>query len=191
MGAVTIRDSEVVAHRRNTIRLCAPSLPTEKLERLVNGSDNPVVGPKTALALGEFANLPEPPFATEGDIGEMVAMLSMGKPKRPMTDEEAKANLIQYKQILTGARKADLDAAYEELLRTKTFMPTVAEVYECVKGFEARRRFRKSRARHLVALHEREWAPPIEKMTAEDLAEVMQDIERLAEKMRGIDGQSD
>lgn len=153
----------------------------------MNGSDNPVVGPKTALALGEFASLPEPPFATEGDIGEMIAMLSMGKPKRPMTDEEAKANLIQYKQIMTGARKADLDAAYEELLRTKTFMPTVAEVYDCVKGFEARRRFRKSRARHLVALHEREWAPPIKPVTPEDLAEMRRDIEELAKAISTVD----
>lgn len=141
-------------------------------------TESPVVGPNTAKVLGDFASMPEPEYATEADIEAMIGMLSLGKPKRQMSKEEAEANLGQYVQILAGSRKADLEAAYDEMLRSKTFMPTVSEVYESVKGFEARRRYRKSRARHLVAIHRREWSPPVEMATAEDVAGIKELMDR-------------
>lgn len=167
---IAIRNSAVIAQRRSITHLSAPQLPDRKLETLVNGTEAPIVGPKSASILAEFADMPEPEFATESDIDAMVAMLATATVRRNASDAEVVASMAQFAKELLGARKADLDAAYSELVRTHKFMPTVSEVYACVKGFEVRRRHKKSRARHLVAIHKREWAPPIVPVSPDEIA---------------------
>lgn len=168
-NSIAIRNSAVIAHRKNTTLMSAPRLEDAKLERLVESSDNPIVGPKSAAILAEFASTPEPDFATEADIEAMVAMLATATIRRKASDDEADAQMSQFSKELLGARKADLDAAYSELVRAHKFMPTVAEVYSCVKGFESSRRYRKSRARNLVAIHKREWRPEVELVSPEEM----------------------
>lgn len=146
---------------------------------------NPVVGPKTASELRAFADMPEPDYASEDDISSMVGMLSVGKAKRNMSKEETAAHLGQFIQVLAGARKCDLEAAYEELLRTHKFLPDVSEVYDCVKRFEAKRRYRKSRARFLAWKHDREWSPPVDPVTPEEAEQARAMVAAIAKQVEG------
>jgi len=147
----------------------APSLP-EKLNDLVMSGDNPIVGPKTATQLRAFAAEPEPETASKDQVEVMIGKLALATAQAKTTEAEAGARLELYWLALNDIPVCDLRAAFTDLVRTSKFLPTPAEVRTAALLPGARRRYAKSRARHLAWLHDREWKPPVQAITPEELA---------------------
>ena len=70
----------------------------------------------------------------------------------------------------------DLRAAFVDLVRTCTFLPTPAEVRKAALHKGAVRRHAKSRAGWLVKLHEREWKPAAELVRPEEVRAVLASV---------------
>lgn len=132
--------------------------------------DNPVVGPNAARQLSEFAASPEPELATPEQVEVMIGKLAMVTAQAKVSDEEAAARLELYWLALNDIPVCDLRTAFTELVRSAKFLPTPAEVRTAALKPGASRRYAKSRAKHLAWLHEREWKPPVQAITAEELA---------------------
>ncbi len=144
-----------------TITSQIPSLERlpERLSELLLSGDSPVVGPKTAQALRRFAAEPEPAMVTHSEVAEIIGGLAMATAQAKISDTEADAKIEMYWIALRDLPGADLRAAFVELLRTATFLPTPAEVRTAALRRGAARRYAKSRASHLAWKHEREWKP--------------------------------
>lgn len=140
-----------------------------RLSALLASGETKVVGPKTAAALRAYLDGPWPdlPMPTPDRIDSMVSRLALATKERKLSDDEATERLELFWRVLRDLPLVDLAAAFDDLLRTSTFMPTPAEVYQRASSHRARREYRKSRARHLVWLHDREWRPPLK---PEDMA---------------------
>lgn len=147
----------------------APQLPA-KLHDLVMSSDNPIVGPKTANQLRVFAAQPEPELATETQVEVMIGKLALATAQAKISEKEADARHELYWLALNDIPVCDLRAAFTDLIRNSKFLPTPAEVRAAALIPGARRRYAKSRAKHLAWLHEREWTPPVEAIPAGELA---------------------
>lgn len=150
-----------------------PSLPA-KLDVLLMAGDSPVIGPNNAQALRNWleqaetfeASLERP---TQARVETMVTRLSIATVKRAITEAEAEEGHGLYWLVLKDVPLIDLAAAFTTLLRTAKFMPKPAEVYAAANAHTARRAYRMSRARWLISKHEREWLPPAELASPEDV----------------------
>lgn len=106
-------------------------------------------------------------------IDVMVSRLSLATKERAASAAEAKERLDLYWRVLRDCAMGDLAKAFDDLLRTKTFMPTPAEVFAAAQTHKAKRDWCKSRARHLVWKHRQEYQKPIpddQRITAEEFA---------------------
>ena len=121
----------------------------EKLTELLLGADSPVVGPKTARALREFAAQPEPDRVTEPQVETMIGKLAMATAQTKVSEAEAEARVEMYWLALRDLSTIDLRSGFIELLRNSTFLPTPAEVRKAALKCGAVRRYAKSRASYL------------------------------------------
>jgi len=122
-----------------------------------------VIGPKTAAALTAWIEAqPIPEVATEERIDNMIAKLGMATKERQLSKEANDARLDLYCRALRDVPVIDLGKGFDDLLRTCTFMPTPAEVYQAAKKHTHQRDWKVHRAKHLVWLHRQEWSPPRE-----------------------------
>lgn len=142
----------------------------DKLTALVLGSDSPVVGPVSAGHLRAFAEQPEPPLAEQAQVETMIGKLAIATAQPKVSEAEATARVDLYWLALRDLPVDDLRAAFVELVKTATFLPTPAEVRTAAVRQGAMRRYGKSRARYLAMLHDREWKPPVTDMV--DAADV-------------------
>jgi hypothetical protein len=140
-----------------------------------------LVGPKTAQALRDYLAGPwqDREMPTEERVDTMIARLSMATKERPLSDDEAAERLTLFWRVLRDLPVVDLAAGFDYLLKTKTFMPTPAEVFAACNLHQARREFRKHRARVLIRQHESDWRAPIpdtERVTPEEFQALMAGI---------------
>jgi hypothetical protein len=98
---------------------------------------------------------------TADNVDKLVSRLALATKERPLAPAEAKERLTLFWRVLRDLPMLDLAAGFGDLLRTKTFMPTPAEVYSAANLHRARRNWILSRAKHLIHLHERDWIPPV------------------------------
>lgn len=159
---------------RQTLTL-APSLP-DKLNALVMGTDSPIVGPNTASQLRAFAAEPEPPLAEKGQVEVMIGKLALATAQGKTTQAEANERIELYWLALNDIPVADLRAAFAQLVKTSTFLPTPAEVRRAALLPGTRRRYAKSRAKHLAWLHDREWKPAGELMPADEVRALLDGV---------------
>jgi hypothetical protein len=134
-------------------------LPDAKLSELLLSGDSPVVGPKSAAALRALIEQPDPPLASQPQVETMIGKLAMATAQAKVSEAEAEVRFEMYWMALRDLPLDDLRAAFVELVRTATFLPTPAEVRSATIRQGALRRYAKSRARHLVWKHETEWKP--------------------------------
>lgn len=129
-----------------------------------------MVGPNTARQLSEFSASPEPELVTREQVEVMIGKLAMATAPSKVSDVEATARIELYWLALNDIPVADLREAFTQLVRQSTFLPTPAEVRKAALIPGARRRYAKSRARHLAWLHDQHWTPPVEAVTPQELA---------------------
>lgn len=144
----------------------------EKLTALVLGSDSPVVGPASASQLRAYAEQPEPPLADQAQVETMIGKLAIATAQPKVSEAEAAARVDLYWLALRDLPVDDLRAAFVELVKTATFLPTPAEVRTAAVKQGSPRRFAKSRARYLAMLHDTKWKPPVPEADMVDPAEV-------------------
>ena len=132
--------------------LSSPQPLSAKLSALINSGESPIVGPNTATELRNWLAIPEPQLEmpTEDRIDTMIARLSLATKERRSSYGEAKERLIIYWRALRDIPLVDLAAAFDELIKSQTFMPTPAEIRKAAFAFTAKRNFTRSRAKHLV-----------------------------------------
>jgi len=140
--------------------------------------DNPIVGPKTATQLRAFAAEPEPELASKDQVEVMIGKLALATAQAKTTEAEANARIELYWLALNDIPVCDLRAAFTDLVRKSTFLPTPAEVRTAAMLPGARRRYAKSRAKHLAWLHDREWKPPVEVVSAAELEAVKAEVSK-------------
>lgn len=144
----------------------------------------PVVGPKSAAALREYIQHPEPPLATVEWIEAQIGTLSI-KPHRKATVADMAMILRTYIAVLSEYPRTDLGYAFGRLLRENKWFPDVSEIVELANYCRRTRRFRKSQAEVLLAKHEREWTPPIpedQRVKPEEVAALVSELKIGAEK---------
>ncbi|RDC59769.1 hypothetical protein HME9302_00964 [Alteripontixanthobacter maritimus] len=135
-------------------------LQDERLSELLLSNDSPVVGPVTAGKLQSFADTPEPPLATQGQVETMLGKLAMATAQARLSDAEVDERFNLYWLALNDIPADDLRAGFVDIVRGKTFLPVPAEIRTAALRHGAVRKYAKSRAKHLVWLHEREWQEP-------------------------------
>lgn len=144
----------------------------------------PVVGPKSATALREYIQHPEPPLATVEWIEAQIGTLSI-KPHRKATVADMAMILRTYISVLSEYPRADLGYAFGRLLRESKWFPDLSEILVHADYCRRTRKFRKSQAEVLLAKHEREWTPPIpdeDRVKPEELAALVSELKIGAEK---------
>lgn len=150
----------------------------DRLHALLRSGESKIIGPKTAATLRQWiieaeayeASLERP---TIERIENLIGRLSLATAKRKLADDEATEMHDLYWRALRNLPIIDLGAAFDELLRTATFLPVPAEIHTKAKAIGAARGYAISRAKHLVWRHEREYIPPpADLVTAEELAEI-------------------
>lgn len=134
------------------------------LDKKMTFADMPVIGPASAQALRTYIADCEPPTALEHQINRMLARLATALPSQRLSDDEAEERMAIYRRALTRHALVDLREAFEAILRTCRFFPTIAEIEEIVAPIRARRMARVNRADMLISKHEREWRPPVESL---------------------------
>lgn len=143
-----------------------------KLGGLLESDHLPTIGPKTAEMLQQYVDAIKPPMPEREHVEVMIAKLSLATatPKRSVEEEAERLEL--YWMTLRIYPLADLRSAFIKLLRTCKFMPTTAEIDSVVQeeGYERRRRI--GRAKYLIQIHKREYVPPAEYVTAQELADL-------------------
>ena len=152
------------------------SLP-DKLLALVSQADSlrdsPVVGPNTAAQLREFVAAPDVQAMPErSQVATMIGRLALATAQAKVSEAEAEERMAAYWLALHDIPIDDLRWAYGELVKGATFLPTPAEIRAKALIPSAMRAFRKTRARMLIAKHEREWRPPVEYVKPEEIAAI-------------------
>lgn len=165
---MTAQAAQLPATTKSRTPTLAPQLPANLLA-LVMSSDQPVVGPKAAAQLRAFAAEQEPELATRDQVDVMIGKLAIATAQPKITEAEANERLELYWLALNEIPVCDLRVAFTDLVKTATFLPTPAEVRAAAMRPGAKRRFAKSRARHLAWKHEQEWTPPVELMEPEEV----------------------
>jgi hypothetical protein len=175
--------------RQHPTNLATRSLPrlSDAAERLVTDFQ-PGIGQRLAtrpergemarqLAAIEEGLIPAQRWQIESAVGT----LALGYPAMKVTAEEADARLALYAQELRDLPPDILTAACSKAVRECKFFPSVSEIRERAGDF-ARRQWRASRLKHLIAKHDREYREPepVEPLSAEDQAE----LDRIMAKFR-------
>lgn len=141
-------------------------------------SDNlPTIGPKSAEILQQYVDSPRPPMPEREQIEIMVAKLSLATASQKRSVDEEAERLELYWLTLRIYPLVDLRSAFLKLLRNCKFMPTPAEIDTVVQDESYDRRRRINRAKHLLMIHYREYTPPQEYVTAEELAELRSNLQ--------------
>ena len=153
-----------------------PSLPA-KLDDLLMGSDLPTIGPKSADILQQYVDAPRPPTPEREQVEVMIAKLALATASQKRSIEEESERLELYWMTLRIYPLVDLRNAFLKLLRTCKFMPTPAEIDSVVQDEGYNRRRRINRAKHLLMIHYRDYTPPKEYVTAEELAELRRNLQ--------------
>lgn len=172
--------------------LSQPPQLDDRLNALLRSGESKIIGPKTASTLKQwlldaqaFEEALEMP--TPDRVEALVGRLSLATAKRKITGDEAEEILNLYWRALKDTPIIDLAAAFDELLRTSTFLPVPAEIHTKAAAIRAARRYAISRARHLIWRHEREYIPPpSDLITAAELAEIKRQA-GISEKFCGAD----
>jgi hypothetical protein len=100
--------------------------------------------------------------AERPEIRRMIAKLALGFPNANKGSvDETEARLELYAMALNDVPADVLGFACVEALKQCTFFPTPAELRKLCKD-PHRRAFRLTRAKHLIAKHDREYRPPVE-----------------------------
>ena len=151
-----------------------------KLDELLMSNDLPTIGPKSAETLQKFLDAPRPPMPEREQVDVMIAKLSLATANQKRSVEEEAERLELYWMTLRIYPLVDLRSAFIKLLRTCKFMPTPAEIDSIVQEEGRDRRRKLARAEYLLMIHRREYTPPQEYVTAEELAalnaELMQSL---------------
>lgn len=153
-----------------------PFLPA-KLDELLMGNDIPTIGPKSAEILQQFVDAPRPPMPEREQVEVMIAKLSLATATQKRSVDEEAARLELYWMTLRIYPLVDLRSAFLKLLRTCKFMPTPAEIDSVVQDEGYNRRRRINRAQYLLQIHKRDYVPPQEYVTAEELAELRSSLQ--------------
>jgi hypothetical protein len=100
--------------------------------------------------------------ADKTTVRRMIAKLALGFPNANKgTADEVEARLELYAVALTDIPADVLGQACVEALKAYTFFPAPAEIRKLCRD-PHRRAFRLSRAKHLIATHDREYRPQVE-----------------------------
>ncbi|GEM_PF-2098350 len=154
------------------IRWSEPALPSKLnslLDRKLAFNDLPVVGPVSAGHLRDYVAACQPPFALPEQINRMLTRVANMMPSpRGLSVEEADERMATYRRALAIHALPDLHAAFDAILRKCRFFPTVAEIEEIIAPIRAARMARANRAEMILMKHEREWAPPVDALTADE-----------------------
>ena len=148
-----------------------------KLEELLMGDHLPTIGPKTAEMLQQYVDAARPPMPEREQVEVMIAKLSLATANQKRSVEEEAERLELYWMTLRIYPLVDLRSAFIKLLRTCKFMPTPAEIDSVVQEEGSLRRRRVGRAKYLIHLHQRDYVPPAEYVTAEELADLRSSLE--------------
>lgn len=144
----------------------------------------PIVGPKSAAALREFIEHPEPPVATEEWIEAQIGTLSI-KPHRKATVADMAMILKTYVAVLAQYPRADLGYAFGRLLRESKWFPDISEILVHADYCRNTRSCKKVQAKVLLMKHEREWIAPIPEdqiVKPEEVAALVSELRFGAEK---------
>ncbi len=150
----------------------SPALDSKLSDLLLSG-DSVVVGPKSAAALRAFVDEPEPELPTESDVDALVMKLAIATAQPKISPVEARERMKLYWQALRDLPLIELKGGFLRLLRTSKFLPTPCEVRTAAIQAGATRRYAKSRARHLLWLHARDYVEPKEPVPPEELRELL------------------
>lgn len=141
------------------------------------GNDIPTIGPKSAEILQQFVDAPRPPMPEREQVEVMIAKLSLATATQKRSVDEEAARLELYWMTLRIYPLVDLRSAFLKLLRTCKFMPTPAEIDSVVQDEGYNRRRRINRAQYLLQIHKRDYVPPQEYVTAEELQELRSNLQ--------------
>jgi hypothetical protein len=153
-----------------------PLLPA-KLDALLMSHDEPTIGPKSAEILQKFLDSPRPPMPEREQVDVMIAKLSLATANQKRSVDEEAERLELYWMTLRIYPLIDLRSGFLKLLRTCKFMPTPAEIDSVVQAEGSERRRKRARASYLLQIHKREYVPPQEYVTAEELAELRKNLQ--------------
>ena len=148
-----------------------------KLNDLLMGSDLPTIGPKSAETLQQYVDAPRPPMPDREQVEVMIAKLSLATASQKRSQDEESERLELYWMTLRIYPLVDLRSAFVKLLRTCKFMPTPAEIDSVVQEEGRDRRRKLMRAEYLLMMHKRDYVPPKEYVTAEELAELRSQLQ--------------
>lgn len=145
----------------------------------------PTVGPKAAAELRQLIDAPKPEVISRAKFEVMLGKLSIAMPKAQVSDVEIEARIDIYWRALKHHYLDDMHSAFDELLRTCRFFPTVAEIEAAANPFRVQRLQRIHRAMLLLDKHEREWkqdeADPVDQSeVAELMSGLREKIDRAA-----------
>jgi hypothetical protein len=139
--------------------------------------DEPTIGPKSAEILQKFLDGPRPPMPEREQVDVMIAKLSLATANQKRSVDEEAERLELYWMTLRIYPLIDLRSGFLKLLRTCKFMPTPAEIDSVVQAEGSERRRKRARASYLLQIHKREYVPPQEYVTAEELAELRKNLQ--------------
>ena len=148
-----------------------------KLNDLLMGSDLPTIGPKSAETLQQYVDAPRPPMPDREQVEVMIAKLALATASQKRSQDEEAERLELYWMTLRIYPLIDLRSAFVKLLRTCKFMPTPAEIDSVVQEEGRERRRKLMRAEYLLMIHHRDYVPPQEYVTAEELAELRSQLQ--------------
>jgi hypothetical protein len=140
-------------------------------------NDEPTIGPKSAEILQNFLDGPRPPMPEREQVDVMIAKLSLATANQKRSVDEESERLELYWMTLRIYPLIDLRSAFLKLLRTCKFMPTPAEIDSVVQAEGSERRRKRVRASYLLQIHKRDYVPPQEYVTAEELAELRSQLQ--------------
>jgi hypothetical protein len=141
------------------------------------GSDLPTIGPKSAETLQQYVDAPRPPMPDREQVEVMIAKLALATASQKRSQDEEAERLELYWMTLRIYPLIDLRSAFVKLLRTCKFMPTPAEIDSVVQEEGRERRRKLMRAEYLLMIHHRDYVPPQEYVTAEELAELRSQLQ--------------
>lgn len=168
---------EIVPSQQNQPTQWSEPLLPAKLDALLMSQDEPTIGPKSAEILQKFLDGPRPPMPEREQVDVMIAKLSLATANQKRSVDEEAERLELYWMTLRIYPLIDLRSGFLKLLRTCKFMPTPAEIDSVVQAEGSERRRKRARASYLLQIHKRDYVPPQEYVTAEELAELRKNLQ--------------
>src|SRR3546814_17889776 len=117
----------------------------------------------------------------------MLGKLAIALPKAKIDDAEADARLEIYWSALRDIPLPDLRQAYDRLLKTSRFFPTIEEIRAAAHPSMAMRSYKRMRMQMLITRHDREWQPDGEPLPDETRREMQTIIPGSAAKHKRKD----